>query len=587
LLAIGCGGQRLQLIADNAGLDSGSSSEAATSPDAAIGSQTGPGSDAGAGFDAGAGSDEHGTAVLIGGTVVGLVGKGLVLENNGGDDIAVDANGVFVFPTRLGSETTYSVTVKTQPTAPSQTCLVSAGTGTAGTSDVTNVVVNCTSSTFTVQGTVSGLMGTGLLLQNNAGDDISGANGMFTFPKPLPDGSDYLVTVARQPVNPPQTCTVGHASGKIAGANITNVAIVCATNNFTIGGHVTGLSGTLVLTNNGVDDKTITMDGPFTFATPIASGGQYAVAVKTQPGCFHCDVTGGSGPVSDQNIAGVQVTCSSTTLGTTVFNFTGAEQTIVVPPCAVAATITAVGAQGGNAIVGGVGGLGGVAQGDLAVTPGTVLHVFVGGQNGYNGGGPGGQTGNTTGGGLPAGLAASGGGASDVRVNGTLLTDRVIVAGGGGGAGDNGDWPTCQTAGPAGDGGAGGALAGLSGTAGVGTPCNCQGGGGAGGQGGTQVAGGGHGGYAGNTACLRSDWMAGIDGSLGQGGSGSLAFHNGTGGGGGGGGGYFGGGAGGNGSDTTPGGGGGGGSSFVGALTNASTSAALRSGNGNVTILFK
>src|SRR3989339_1333962 len=53
--------------------------------------------------------------------------------------------------------------------------------------------------------------------------------------------------------------------------------------NYTVGGTVSGLSGTVVLTNNGGDDLTLTANGAFTFATAVADGGSYNVQVKTQP----------------------------------------------------------------------------------------------------------------------------------------------------------------------------------------------------------------------------------------------------------------------------------------------------------------
>ena len=266
---------------------------------------------------------------------------------------------------------------------------------------------------------------------------------------------------------------------------------------------------------------------------------------------------------------------------TQTFNYTGSVQTFTVPSCVSSIVIQAKGAQGGIAAIGGTGGLGGIASGTLNVTPGDILSFYIGGSNGYNGGGSGGANGNPV-----FGFGGYGGGASDVRLNGTTLQDRVIVAGGGGGGGSNGTWPSCQVAGPAGNGGDGGGLIGSAGTFGVGNPCNCQGGGGAGATGGTQVSGGIHGAYAGNTACLRANWTAGQDGTLGQGGNGSAIYYNGTGGSGGGGGGYYGGGSGGSGSDTTPGGGGGGGSSYTGGVTAGSTTSATWSGNGIVTITY-
>ena len=270
----------------------------------------------------------------------------------------------------------------------------------------------------------------------------------------------------------------------------------------------------------------------------------------------------------------------------TVFSYTGAVQTYVVPPGVTSLQIEAYGAQGENALVGGAtGGLGGFVGGFLTVTPGETLAVYVGGQNGFNGGGIGGINGNDDFPNPPIGtFGGNGGGASDIRQNGTSLLDRVIVAGGGGGAAHNGVWPGCQVSGPGGNGGAGGSLIGGSGTNGIGNPCNCGGGGGAGGTGGTQVSGGPAGAYAGSTSCLRASWTIGSPGTFGIGGSGAVTYHNGSGGSGGGGGGYYGGGAGGNGSDTTPGGGGGGGSSYIGLLSNSSELAGIRSGNGQITI---
>ncbi len=64
------------------------------------------------------------------------------------------------------------------------------------------------------------------------------------------------------------------------------------------------------------------------------------------------------------------------------FNFTGGQQSFVVPPGVTSIHIQAWGAQGADAGVQsiGVGGLGGFAEGDLAVTPGQTLEIFVGGQ---------------------------------------------------------------------------------------------------------------------------------------------------------------------------------------------------------------
>lgn len=221
-------------------------------------------------------------------------------------------------------------------------------------------------------------------------------------------------------------------------------------------------------------------------------------------------------------------------LGVT-FAYTGGVQTYTVPAGVTALAVDMAGAAGGPVYSTTTGqGLGGRVQATLAVTPGQVLTVVVGGAGapsvaGYNGGG--------------IGLYddGGGGGASDIRTGGAALPNRVLVAGGGGG-----------------DNGAGGAGGGLTGGTG-GTNGN-----GGGGLGGSQSAGG-AGGAAGST------YPAGNGGSGATGGAGS--GNNG-----GGGGGYFGGGAGGGRA------GGGGGSSYAGPGTSAVThTQGVRSGDGYVT----
>lgn len=89
------------------------------------------------------------TTYTIGGTVSGLSGSGLVLQNNLGTGLAIGAAGAFSFPSSVASGAAYSVTVATQPSAPSQSCVVSNGSGTVSGVNVTNVMVDCTTVPFT------------------------------------------------------------------------------------------------------------------------------------------------------------------------------------------------------------------------------------------------------------------------------------------------------------------------------------------------------------------------------------------------------------------------------------------------------
>jgi hypothetical protein len=284
-------------------------------------------------------------------------------------------------------------------------------------------------------------------------------------------------------------------------------------------------------------------------------------------------------------------TPASATSPTTKFTTPGCWN-YPVPPKVAQVEINAFGAQGGSGLTGnlgvlGTGGLGGAVSGLLNVGPGESLDVCVGGSGddpavggigpGMNGGGAPGSGG--------VNIAATGGGASDVRI-GVQLTDRVLVAGGGGGSAALPFDPN-QAALP---GGAGG---GTSGTDCAGTYTGC-------GAGGTQLAGGaaGCGGaLGGNCGTAVYCWFPqsaglGTAGDLGVGGSGGWQhLQRGpsclggnlfdTYAGGGGGGGYYGGGGGLYGS-------GGGGSSFVapsiqatGAWTNT---AGVHTGDGEVDI---
>ena len=85
-----------------------------------------------------------GGGYTIGGTVTGVRGTGLVLQDNSGDNLTITGNGSFAFSSGIDQGGAYSVTVATQPSNPAQTCVVHNGSGTIGTSDINNVIVSCT-----------------------------------------------------------------------------------------------------------------------------------------------------------------------------------------------------------------------------------------------------------------------------------------------------------------------------------------------------------------------------------------------------------------------------------------------------------
>ena len=128
----------------------------------------------------------------------------------------------------MANGTSYAVTVATQPASLRQTCTVTNGSGVVNGANVTNVAVSCVTNRYTIGGTVSGLTGMNLVLQNNGGDNRGiGGNGAFTFATSIADGSAYSVSILNPPNLPEQVCTVTNGNGTVNGANVTNVSVVC------------------------------------------------------------------------------------------------------------------------------------------------------------------------------------------------------------------------------------------------------------------------------------------------------------------------------------------------------------------------
>ena len=193
---------------------------------------SGSGGDGGGGNDGGGGDGGNGTdgagKFTVGGMVTGLTGAGLVLQDNGADDLSVSDAGAFTFATGLANGAAYAVTVKTQPTSPGQTCNVTGGSGNVTGANVTNVAVACMTSSFSVGGTVSGLpTGKTLVLQDNGGDNLTLTDsGAFAFATKVPSGQPYAVTVLTQPAG--GTCNVQNGSGTVGTADVTGVDVVCS-----------------------------------------------------------------------------------------------------------------------------------------------------------------------------------------------------------------------------------------------------------------------------------------------------------------------------------------------------------------------
>jgi hypothetical protein len=258
----------------------------------------------------------------IGGTVTGLLDKVTLLNN--GQPLTVNANGTFAFPTTVVSGGTYDVTVQTPPASPVQSCTVAGGSGTVGGQNINNITVTCTTTLFHISGTLTGLAaGDQITLLDNGTDalTLSAADSTFTFNIALPSDHLYSITVQSSPTAPiAQQCTVTNASGPVGPHDITNVAVSCSTDSFSLGGTITGLTGIggLVLQLNGATQLPLNTDGTFSLAS-LPSGTGYTVTIANQPLRTNCTLANPTGTIGASNVTNLQITCGPVTWSTALF----------------------------------------------------------------------------------------------------------------------------------------------------------------------------------------------------------------------------------------------------------------------------
>lgn len=313
------------------------------------------------------------------------------------------------------------------------------------------------------------------------------------------------------------TATVSSCTPAVTTGSVSNIGSTTATFN----GNITSLNGATV-TVRGFKYSTTNGFNPATTGSTTSESGSY------NTGTYTANITGLTSSTTyyvcayATNSAGTSYgsQVSVTTNPQTDFSYTGSMQSFTVPTTGTY-KLEVWGAQGGTASSY-AGGQGGYSYGYKNLTSGDVIYIYVG-ESGhlpssgtaFNGGG----------GGMCCG--AGGGGGTDIRIGGTGLANRVIVAGGGGGG-------SSDT--PIGVGGAGGGTSGGNGTTGT---CTAAGG--------TQSSG-----YSLGTGESNTGDAAG------------------------GGGGYYGGYAG----CDVSGGSGGGGSGYIGGVTSGSSTSGQRSGDG-------
>jgi hypothetical protein len=230
------------------------------------------------------------------------------LQDSGGADVSVATQGAgsqtVTIAAAVPAATTHDVTIKSQPANPNQVCVVTGGKGAVVAGDVSSIVVNCTDR-YTVGGTVVGLDGKNLILENTSGGSVDtvtvNMNGQLAFPKPLLAGAIYSVRVKQDPTANWQTCTITFAGGgggadggagdggDDAGAadagvgdggggggitgNINNLVATCKTNTYPVNVKVTGLDPASVngvtFQHKGAENLTVKADTTTNLLAPL------------------------------------------------------------------------------------------------------------------------------------------------------------------------------------------------------------------------------------------------------------------------------------------------------------------------------
>jgi 6-phosphogluconolactonase len=213
----------------------------------------------------GGGSGSH-TVYTLGGTISGLVGSGLVLNDSNGGNFSASANGVFRFPSALASGSTYSVTVSAQPSSdPPQFCTVTNAEGTINSANISNVSVTCHGPfVYAPSGADAGISAYTMDVTTGALTPIAGS------PFACPDPNDVVVD----------------AAGKFAYvANFdSNDISVFAINAAT--GALTSIAGSPFPAGTGPQGVTIHPSGNFAYVVNSGSNNVSAYTINSTSGAL-------------------------------------------------------------------------------------------------------------------------------------------------------------------------------------------------------------------------------------------------------------------------------------------------------------
>ncbi len=160
-------------------------------------------------------------------------------------------------------------------------------------------------------GSVTGLNKSGLVLANGATTLAVAANvGSFAFPGLIASDANYHITIQTQPTGAVCQVVSGTESGKASSLNVTTVQVSCLTNQYKLGGSVSGLSTAGLQLVNGGDTLAVAAGATsFTFGGTVGDGAPYGVTILSQPTGLICAVSNGGGTLGSADVNTVAVAC--------------------------------------------------------------------------------------------------------------------------------------------------------------------------------------------------------------------------------------------------------------------------------------
>lgn len=174
---------------------------------------------------------------------------------------------------------------------------------------------------------VSGLSGSGLVLQLNGGNNLSiTTNGAATFPGTVNSGTSYTISVSSQPTHPAQTCSVDNGSGTIGAGDVSGIGVSCVTAVTTLysftdpnpdGSLVQGNDGDLYGTTSTTAFR-ITLAGEETKIASMDTGS--GGLILANDGNFYATTQGGG-----EDVAGTVYRLTPTGIATVLTSFAGPD----------------------------------------------------------------------------------------------------------------------------------------------------------------------------------------------------------------------------------------------------------------------